>query len=204
MTRFLTATVFALSLLLVAIPAMAFETPVDSDKGKAILGKMGKDLSPLAVRFACPDFAWADFVDAGRVAALVYTPKGVDFKTTARKVSMAVYALPGKPEEDKKIITGLAQSLVDGYQKSGKIVRQDVFQNAKGEPGLFIEYTIGEGDKKEHNAGVFMRLTAFTAAFVQVQSRGKALSADDLAKVKAMIVGAGDSAKAKADGGKKG
>lgn len=187
-----------------ALPALAFETPVTSEKGKTILNKMGTDLTPIAARLGNPHFVWADFIDNGRVAALVYTPVEKNFKASPRKSSIAVYALPGKAEEDKKIMTAAAQGLVAGYQKQGKIVKQDVFQNAKGEPGLFLEYTLGEGDKKEHSAGVFVRLTPFTAAFIQLQSRGKALSADDVAKVKELIGVNSNSATGKAPTGKKG
>ena len=204
MKRFLTAVAVALFLMSAAAPAGAFDSPIKEEKGRAILGKMGGDLKPLGVRLGCPDFAWASFVDEGRVAALVYVPAGAKYKETPRKVSITIHALPGKPAEDKELMTKLAQSLVAGYQKNGKIIKQDVFQNAKGEPGMYLEYTLGDGDKKEYNAGVFMRLTSYTAAFVQLQSRGKALSADDLAKVKAMI-GGGSSAKAPAaPAGKKG
>lgn len=205
MKRFLTVCAFTILLAVPALSASAFETPVTSDKGKAILTKIGGDLTPIAVRLGSPDFVWADFVDQGRVAALVYAPSEKNFKQSARKVSMAVYALPGKPEEDKKIMNAAAQSLVAGYQKQGKIVKQDIFHNSKGEIGLFLHYTLGEGSKQENNAGVFLRLTPYTAAFIQMQSRGQALSADDLAKVKSLLVGDGASAKAKpAAAGKKG
>jgi hypothetical protein len=62
---------------------------------------------------------------------------------------------------------------------------------------------MGEGEKKEHNAGVFLRLTPYTAAFIQSQSRGKPLSGDDLAKVKELI-GVTSTTKVKTEAGKKG
>ena len=202
MKRFLTAFVFAA--LLAALPAAAFETPVKEEKGKAILTKMATNFQPLAARMGSPHFVWGDFVDGGRVAALVYTPVEKNFKQSPRKVSVAVHALPGKPDEDKKIMNAAAQGLLTGYKKAGKIIKQDVFHNDKDEPALFIEYTMGEGDKKEHNAGVFMRLTPYIAAFIQTQSRGKDLTADDIAKVKSLITAGGNSAKAKPEAGKKG
>lgn len=205
MKRFLTACVLTICLLAAALPAAAFETPVTSDKGKAILNKMGTDLTPVAARLGSPAFVWADFVDKGRVAALVYTPSADNFKKSARKVSMAIYAMPGKPDEDKKIMTAAAQSLVAGYQSKGHIIKQDIFHNSKDEPGVFLHYTIGEGAKIEHNAGVFLRLTPYTAAFIQMQSVGKELSADDIAKVRALLGGPASTAKAKTEAaGKKG
>ena len=203
MNRFLTACALTIALL-AAMPALAFETPVTKDSGKKILGKMGSDMAPVAQRLGAPHFVWADFAEEGRAAALVYTPSEKNFKQSARKVSMVVYALPGKADEDKKIMTAAAQALTAGYKKTAKIIKHDVFHNAQGEPGLFIEYTMGEGEAKEHNAGVFVRLTPFTASFIQLQSRGKALTADDIAKVKGMIGVSASTAKGKADAGKKG
>lgn len=205
MKRFLTALAFTVFFAAAVMPAQAFESPQTDEKGKAVLNKIGTDMRPLAAHLGSPHFVWADFVDQGRVAALVYTPVEKNFKASARKVSMAVYALPGKPEEDKKIMTAAAQALVAGYEKQGKIVKKDVFQNAKGEPGLLIEYTMGEGGKKEYSAGVFLRLTPYTSAFIQSQSRGKPLSAEDLAKVKDLMgVTSTTKNKTNAEAGKKG
>jgi hypothetical protein len=176
MNRFLTACALTIALL-AAMPALAFETPVDSDKGKKILGKMGSDMAPVATRLGAPYFVWADFTEEGRAAALVYTPSEKNFKKSTRKVSMVVYALPGKADEDKKIMTAAAQALTAGYKKNAKIIKHDVFHNPQGEPGLFIEYTMGEGDAKEHSSGVFVRLTPFTASFIQLQSRVSASTA---------------------------
>lgn len=180
---------FMIGLCLLAVPAAAFETPIASEKGKAILQKMGTDLQPIAARFGCTDFAWANFVDGGKVAALEFVPQGHKVEKWTRMVSMAVYALPGKPDEDKKALTALSQTLLAGYAKNGKIIRKQAVANAKGEPGLFLEYTIGDGAEKEHNAGVFFRLTKSTASFIQIQSRGKALAAEDAEKIKSLLMG---------------
>lgn len=182
--------ILLLAVLLAAMwvgTATAFETPVTSEKGKAILAKMGKDLTPVATGLGCNEFAWANFVGNGNVAALEYVPAGDNVKKWTRLVSMAIYALSGKPAEDKAMMEGLVKNLVSGYKKNGKVIKAESFTNKKGEPGLFIEYTIGEGTAKEHNAGVFLRISDRTAAFIQTQSRGKALSAEQSAKVRKLI-----------------
>ena len=204
MKRFFITACITLGLMAATLPAQAFETPIKEEKGKAILTKMGNDLAPIAGRLGSPHFVWGDFIEGGRVAALVYAPVEKNFKTSPRKVSIAVYAMPGKPAEDLKIMTAAAQGLAEGYKKNGKVLRQDLFHNDRQEPGLFIEYTIGEGDKKEHNAGIFVRLTPYTSAFIQLQARGAPLSAEDAAKVKGMIAGGSNAAKAKAPADKKG
>lgn len=170
-------------------PAEAYVTPVKSERGRAILQKMGGDLVNIAARFGCPEFAWANFIDEGRVAAFVYVPAGADFKKAPRKVSVAIHALEGDAAKDKTALAALATSLQGRYKQSGKIIKNEPFYNAKGEPGFFMEYTIGEGAAKEHNAGVFMRLTSHTAAFVQIQQTGKPLAAEDSAKMKSFLVG---------------
>ena len=166
----------------------AFETPVTSEKGKAILAKMGKDLTPVATGLGCPEFAWANFVGDGKAASLEYVPAGDNVKKWTRLVSMAVYALPGKAAEDKAIMENIVKGLVGGYKKNGKVIKAESFTNKKGEPGLYIEYTIGADKAKEHNAGVFLRISERTAAFIQTQARGgKTLSAEQTGKVRALI-----------------
>lgn len=174
--------------LMLAPAAHAFETPVTSDKGRAVLEKMGTDLQPLAKHLGATEFAWANFEDNGRVAALVYVPKGVDFKKSAHMVSMSVYALTGKPDEDKKAMTEAAEMLVKGYSTKGKLLKKESMQNAKGEPGLYLEYSLAQGSTQMYGTGVFMRLTSRTAAFVQVQSKGAPLPEKDNAIIRQLLV----------------
>lgn len=186
MKKLIFAFVIGLSLL-AATPVLAFDSPVENERGRAILQKMGTDLAKLASRLGCPDFAWANFIDGGRVAAFVYVPNGVDYKKAPRKVSVAIHALEGDAAKDKAALNQLAKNLLDGYKKNGQVIKTEMFHNAQDEPGFYIEYTIGQGAAKEHSAGVFLRLTSHTAAFVQLQSRGGTLSAADAANVKALI-----------------
>jgi hypothetical protein len=203
MKKFVLMTLTAVFCLWQAGGAWAFSTPVENEKGRAILQKMGTDLGKIAAGFNCPEFAWANFIDGGRVAAFVYTPPGVDFKTAPRSVSVAIHALEGDAAKDKATLNAVAQNLQASYKQNAKINKLENFHNAKDEPGFFIDYAIGEGAAKQHNAGVFLRLTSHTAAFVQVQSRGRALTADDIAKVKSLIA-APATAKGKPAAAKKG
>lgn len=187
MKKFIYTLFIGLGLVLASTPVLAFDTPVENERGLAILKKMGTDLSSIAARFGCPDFAWANFIDGGRVAAFVYTPNGVDYKKSPRKVSVAIHALEGDAAKDKATLVDLAKNLQAGYKANGKVIKTENFHNAKDEPGFYIEYTLGEGAAKEHSAGVFLRLTSHTAAFIQLQSRGAPLSAEDSAKVKSLI-----------------
>ncbi len=69
--------------------------------------------------------------------------------------------------------------------KGGKILSEVTYTEQNGDPRLFIEYEIGDGLQKEHNAGAFLRSGRNSAAFVQIQSRGKEFEAKDAADIKA-------------------
>lgn len=80
---------------------------------------------------------------------------------------------------DNDLMTGLAKVLIDNYKKNGEVIDLQYFENGIGEPAFYIEYKIGEGDAKEHNAGVFMRTSDMAAAFMQIQARKGELSRGD-------------------------
>jgi hypothetical protein len=71
-----------------------------------------------------------------------------------------------------------------GAYGKGKIVSQENYTDSNGDPRLFIEYEIGEGIQQEHSAGVFLRSGASSAAFVQIQTRGKPFDKKDAAHMK--------------------
>jgi len=176
--------------LMTGFDAAAFETPVDSEKGKQILNKMGEDLRPEAAKFGCDVFAWASFVDKGRVAAFQYIPKGQTRENWSRAVSITVYTLPGEPAKDVGALYMIVEKLRAGYEKNAKVISKQMKVNAAKEPGMFIEYTIGnEQGGKEHNAGIFLRLSKTTAGFLQIQSRGKPLPKEDVERLKAVMSG---------------
>lgn len=164
--------VFVFCALLWAAPAHAFETEAQEPSQIAALKVSGEAFMPIAKDFGCPVFTWAGFNDkAFRTAQLEYTPEGHDVKNWTRLQTTTVYALTGRADADTEIMTGLAQLLVGNYKKSAEVIDLQYFENGIGEPAFYIEYKIGEGDAREHNAGVFMRTSDKAAAFMQIQAR---------------------------------
>jgi hypothetical protein len=63
-------------------------------------------------------------------------------------------------------------------------VDQAAYTDPNGEPSLLLEYEVGEGLQQEHNVGTFLRSGVSSAAFLQIQSRGKPFDEKDAAHMK--------------------
>lgn len=173
-------TVFLFCALVWAAPAHAFETEAQEPSQIAALDASGQAFLPIAKDFGCPVFTWAGFTDPQfRTAQLEYTPEGHDVKNWTRLQTTTVYGLTGRADADTKIMEGLSQILIANYKKTAEIIDFQYFENGIGEPAFYIEYKIGEGDAREHNAGVFMRTSDKAAAFMQIQARKGDLPRED-------------------------
>ncbi len=163
-----------------AVPAQAFETPASSPELVDKLKEMGDVFALVAGDFGCKQFTWANFTDPQyRTAQLEYVPEGHDVKNWTRLQTTTVYAMSGRADLDTDLMNGLAKVLIDNYKKNGTVIDLQYFENGNGEPAFYIEYKIGEGAAQEHNAGVFMRTSDISAAFIQIQARKSELKTDD-------------------------
>lgn len=163
-----------------AMPAQAFETPAKSPSQIAALKASGEVFLPIARDFGCTEFTWAAFTDAQfRAMQLEYMPKGQDPKTWTRLQTTTVYGLTGRPDADYEIMESVANNLIATYKRTAHVIEMQPFESGTGEPAFYIEYRIGKGDAREHNAGVFMRTSDRAAAFMQIQARKGDLTAKD-------------------------
>ena len=171
-----------------AQPAAAFETQIEDPAQRTLLGVMGQAFMPAAVRLGAPVFAAADYSDPEhRSALLEYLPEGQQLKGWTRMVSIAVYNLEEDPKQQQDTMMAVAGGLYKAFVTHGNVLQVQHYMNNKSEPGMFIEFEVGEGALKEHNAAVFMRTSKHAAAFIQLQSRGKRLTADEILAVHKMI-----------------
>jgi len=187
MKRFLYILLVA-ALIFVAKSAFAFETKTEDPAQRTLLQVMGQAFLPAATRLGAPVFVAADYSDPQhRSALLEYVPEGQQRKGWTRMVSVAVYNLEEGPEQQKMTMMAVAGGLYKAFVTHGKVLQVQHYTNDKSEPGMFIEFEIGEGAAREHNAAVFMRTSKQAAAFVQLQSRGNRLTAEDVLTVHKMI-----------------
>lgn len=187
MKRFL-CVLLVFAIVCVVKPAAAFETQVEDPAQRTLLQVMGQAFTPAATRLGAPVFAAADYSDPEhRSALLEYLPEGQQLKGWTRMVSIAVYNLEEDPKQQQSTMMAVAGGLYKAFVTHGKVLQVQHYMNDKAEPGMFIEFEIGEGAAKEHNAAVFMRTSKRAAAFIQLQSRGKRLTADDVLAVHKMI-----------------
>lgn len=182
-------TITCLAMVMMFQSAFAFETPVKDAKIRAGIEKMGAAFQPVGDKFGCPQFVWADMMGKGQSIALIYAPAGAKDPTHADEVTIVVHQLPKDKKEAGKVMADVASNLLSVYKKNAQVIKSESYTSDAGEPGFFIEYKIGKGAKAEHNAGVFMRSGDSSAAFYQVQSRGKPLAKANADKMRAMLVG---------------
>lgn len=187
MKRFL-CILLVTALVVAAKPVLAFETTTEDPAQRTLLQVMGQAFLPAATRLGAPVFVAANYSDPQhRSALLEYVPEGQQRKGWTRMVSVAVYNLEEDPEQQKMTMMAVAGGLYKAFVTHGKVLQVQHYMNDKSEPGMFIEFEIGEGAAKEHNAAVFMRTSKRAAAFVQLQSRVNRLTADDVLTVHKMI-----------------
>lgn len=182
------------SILMVAVlvwaakPVWAFETKTEDPAQRTLLQVMGQAFQPAAARLGAPVFVAADYSDPQhRSALLEYLPEGQQLNGWTRMVSVAVYNLEEDIEQQQMTMVAVAGGLYKAFVTHGKVLQVQHYMNDKSEPGMFIEFEIGEGAAKEHNAAVFMRTSKRAAAFLQLQSRGRRLTEDEVLSVHKMI-----------------
>jgi len=183
MRRYLRILVF---LALLTFPALAEpEIPPGQDGGsdKPMLITYGNSFFPIAKTFGCNEFRWAALGIGKRSISLEYVPAGDDIKKWARLVTVTVFPLPQSADAQRDAMMKIETALLGSYSK-GKIVSEVTYTEQNSDPRLFIEYEIGEGLQKEHNAGTFLRSGRSSAAFVQIQSRGVKFDEKDAANMK--------------------
>lgn len=175
-------------LLLSAIPAQAFQTRAEDPALRTLLQVMGQAFAPAAAKLGCTTLVSANYTDPeNRSALLEYLPQAQSPESWSRMFSVAVYTLEGDPARQRMTMMTLSGALLKAFEQHGKVLQKLHYANASGEPGMFIEFEMGQGAQKEHNAGIFMRTSKQAAAFIQVQSRGKPLSKDDVLTMHKMI-----------------
>lgn len=185
-------TLFAMmACLILCLPAagQAFETPLKDPKGVAVLEKLGTFFLPVAQKFGCPEFAWGTIANEGKLASLEFVPQGVKVEEWKRMMTVTVYSLGGETaEQDKTTMTGIMEALTKQFQTNGTLIRREMYKNKAGEASAYFDYETGLGAAKEHNAGIFMRVTPTLAAFMQLQSRGgTVLSEEDILQVHKLV-----------------
>lgn len=175
-------------LLLAAMPAQAFQTRAEDPALRTLLQVMGQAFAPAAAKLGCATLVSANYTDSeNRSAMLEYLPQGQSPENWSRMFTVSVYTLEGDPARQRMIMMTLSGALLKAFEQNGKVLQKMHYANSAGEPGMFIEFEMGQGAQKEHNAGIFMRTSKQAAAFIQVQSRGKPLSKDDVLTMHKMI-----------------
>lgn len=182
--RFAAGLTFAVLASLAALPAGAEfyageKSPKDPHVGVYLAFAL--EFKPIAEMFGCK-FAWANANDGSSVQ-LEFVPAGDDVRKWTRLVTITTVALPPKEADRAAIVKRLQSIMTDNYKQHGKILATAEGVDA-GSPTLFVEYEIGQGAAKEHNAAAVMKLRADLAGIVQVQSRGKPLAPEDIAKMR--------------------
>jgi hypothetical protein len=180
----------ALSLLMLVLFTAAFPARAEfyakdkdaTDPNRPAIEKLAKEFTPTAASFGCGEFAWGQMNDIN-TTSMEFVPPGDDVRTWTRLVTVTTLALPPKEADRAAIVKRLQGIMLSNYSQQGTVRDTREGTDPKGSPTLFVEYEIGHGMAKEHNASAVMKLRADLAGIVQIQSRGKPLAREDVAKM---------------------
>ena len=156
------------------------------DPNRAVYLAFVLEFEPIAKMFGCR-FAWGNANDRSSVQ-LEFVPQGDDVRAWTRLLTITTVALPPREAENLTVVKRVQAIMMNNYTQRGRVIETKSGTDAKGVPTLFVEYEIGDGAAKEHNAAAIMKLRADLAGIVQIQSRGKPLARVDAAKMKALAI----------------
>jgi hypothetical protein len=105
-----------------------------------------------------------------------------------RLMTITTVALPPKEADRAAIVKRVQAIMLSNYSQKGVVLETKEGVDAKGSPTIFVEYEIGQGAAKEHNAAAILKLRADLAGIVQIQSRGKPLAREDAARMQSFAI----------------
>jgi hypothetical protein len=166
------------------VPALAENHSPNSqytDADKVMIVRFATYYFPVAKIFKCTKFSSANKMD--NLLSLEYIPEGDDVNSWTRLMTVMLYPLPAEKtsqiQEMRRIILN-DMHLGD----SGKVLDEEFYQDSKGYPILYIEWTVGHGVQEEHEAGSFMISAPNTASMIMIQARGKPFDEADAARMR--------------------
>jgi len=170
--------------------AHAVEIPAsqNNEQQTAIVLKFGTGDLPIAKIFGCDDFAWGSFTH-NNVMMLEYVPNGDNVNSWTKMVTITLHSLPADKASQISAMQSMEGTLLQGYSGKGRILDQQMYTDSKGYPRMFVEYEIGEGLMKEHNAGTYMLSGPTLAAFIQTQARNTELDPTNISNMKLIAEG---------------
>jgi hypothetical protein len=176
---------FVLVIAAAALPARAefyAKDKTSTDPNRPAIEALAKEFAATPASFGCPEFAWGQKNDES-TTTMEFVPAGDDVKKWTRMTTVTTLALPPKEADRAAIVKRLQAIMLSNYSQHGTVLDTQEGKDAKGSPTIFVEYEIGQGKAKEHNAAAIVKLRPDLAGIVQIQSRGKRLTPEDVAKM---------------------
>jgi hypothetical protein len=176
---------FVLMIVAAALPARAefyAKDKTSTDPNRPAIEALAKEFAATPASFGCPEFAWGQKNDES-TTTMEFVPAGDDVKKWTRMTTVTTLALPPKEADRAAIVKRLQAIMLSNYSQHGNVLDTQEGKDAKGSPTVFVEYEIGQGKAKEHNAAAIVKLRPDLAGIVQIQSRGKRLTPEDVAKM---------------------
>lgn len=181
--------IFALSAAFAA-PAMAYDSPVTDPVGKKVIETTDASVQEFTESFNMKKLVWADVKNDGQIVTLQYMPEDLEDPTKwTRMLEITVYGLSGEAEADKKAERKLIQLLETQYKRIGD-VREDANyeMNEKKDIGMYLLYQVNPGTPQAMTAaGVFLRITDKSAAYIQLNARGRPLKKSEATLVHKLV-----------------
>lgn len=173
-----------------ALPASAEFYAADKnskDPNRPAIEKLAKEFAAIPNSFGCTEFAWGHKDPAS--TTMEFVPAGHDVRTWTRLVTITALDLPPDAAGRTETLKRLQVIMENMFTQRGIIMNKKTGTDKNGQPTLFIEYELGQGPAREHNAAAIMNLRPDLAAVIQIQSRGnKPLPREDANKIQALAI----------------
>lgn len=181
---------FVMLLAAIAVPASAEFYANDKnskDPNRPAIEALAKEFASIPNSFGCTEFAWGHKDPTS--TTMEFVPPGHDVRTWTRLVTITALDLPPDEAGRTETLKRLQTIMENMFTQRGIIMDKKTGKDKNGQPTLFIEYELGEGPAREHNAAAIMKLRPDLAAVVQIQSRGnKSLPREDAARIQALAI----------------
>jgi hypothetical protein len=169
----------------------SFQTDATSPEDIKLLQGVGAAYLPYAKDLGCDRLVWADLSPDHTVMTFEYMPDdGLPVDDWKRLMTITLSPMYADAAKARQLMRRMIDDHLAVIGAHARVNASQVFDDSVNQaPALFIDYAAGAGAATEHDAGVFIRAAEHTAAFIQIQARGKKLDAADIAKIKSLLDG---------------
>lgn len=167
-----------------------YETPNKDPQSAKIIETTARSLEDYTEQFGMTKLVYAEITKQGQIVKLQYMPEDlVDPMQWTRMLEITVFGMAGEAKADleaqKKLVAGLEMQ----FKRSAEVsANENYLMNESKDLGMFIQYTMNPGTSEQMQAaGTFLRITDKSAAYIQLDTRGRPLKRKEAIQVHKLV-----------------